>query len=83
MLCNSDFFDLYLMFKKKGFLITLFTNGTLLTEEAVAFFKKYPPYKVEVSVYGVTEETYVAVTGKKIVLYRASEKKPTIELPRA
>lgn len=25
----------------------------------------------------------VAVTGKKIVLYRASEKKPTIELPRA
>ena len=25
----------------------------------------------------------VAVTGKKIVLYRASEKKPVIELPRA
>ena len=25
----------------------------------------------------------VAVTGKKIVLYRASEKKPTIELPKA
>ena len=25
----------------------------------------------------------VAVTGKKIVLYRASEKKPMIELPRA
>ena len=25
----------------------------------------------------------VAVTGKKIVLYRASEKNPTIELPRA
>ena len=25
----------------------------------------------------------VAVTGKKIILYRASEKKPVIELPRA
>ena len=25
----------------------------------------------------------VAVTGRKIVLYRASEKKPTIELPKA
>ena len=25
----------------------------------------------------------VAVTGRKIVLYRASEKKPTLELPRA
>lgn len=62
---RPDFFDLYLMFKRKGFLITLFTNGTLMTEEAVAFFQKYPPYKVEVSVYGVTEETYVAVTGKK------------------
>lgn len=61
---RSDFFDLYLMFKKKGFLITLFTNATLMTPEAVDFFKRYPPYKVEVSVYGVTEETYVAVTGK-------------------
>lgn len=62
---RPDFFDLYLMFKRKGFLITLFTNGTLLTEEAVAFFKRYPPYKLEVSVYGVTEETYSAVTGRK------------------
>lgn len=61
---RGDFFDIYLMLKKKGFLITLFTNATLMTAEAVAFFKQYPPYKVEVSVYGVTEETYLAVTGK-------------------
>ncbi len=70
---RPDFFDLYLMFKRKGFLITLFTNGTLLTEEAVAFFKQYPPYKIEVSVYGVTEETYVAVTGKKGYCERMKE----------
>ena len=70
---RSDFFDLYLMFKRRGFLITLFTNATLMTEEAVAFFKQYPPYKIEVSVYGVTDETYFAVTGKRGYCQRMKE----------
>ena len=61
-LLREDFFDIYLALKRKGLLVSLFTNATLITEEHVRIFKKYPPRNIEVSVYGVTEETYEQVT---------------------
>jgi radical SAM protein with 4Fe4S-binding SPASM domain len=64
-LLRDDFFDIYLYLKKKGLLVSVFTNGTLITEEHVKLFKKYPPRDIEVSVYGVTEETYEHVTRRR------------------
>jgi radical SAM protein with 4Fe4S-binding SPASM domain len=61
-LLREDFFDIYLYLKKKGLLISVFTNATLITEEHIKFFKRYPPRDIEVTVYGVTEETYEKVT---------------------
>ncbi|HPZ09236.1 MAG TPA: radical SAM protein [Candidatus Eremiobacteraeota bacterium] len=61
-LLREDFFDIYLYLKKKGLLISVFTNATLITEEHIKFFKKYPPRDIEVTVYGVTEKTYEKVT---------------------
>ncbi|MCJ7546627.1 MAG: radical SAM protein [Deltaproteobacteria bacterium] len=61
-LLREDFFDIYLALKKKGLLVSLFTNATLLTKEHVRFFRQYPPRDIEVSVYGVTKETYEQVT---------------------
>ncbi len=61
-LLREDFFDIYLMLKKKGFLVSLFTNACLLTEKHVELLKKYPPRDIEVTVYGVTRETYEKVT---------------------
>lgn len=61
-LLRDDFFDIYLSLKKMGFLISVFTNATLITDEHVRLFKKYPPRDVEVSVYGVTRATYERVT---------------------
>jgi radical SAM protein with 4Fe4S-binding SPASM domain len=63
-LLRNDFFDIYLYLKKKGFLISVFTNASLVTIEHVKFFKKYPPRDIEVTVYGVTQETYERVTRK-------------------
>lgn len=63
-LLREDFFDIYLCLKKKGLLLSLFTNGTLVTEEHVRLFKRYPPRDIEVSVYGVTRTTYERVTRK-------------------
>ena len=63
-LLRSDFQDIYLYLKKKGFLISVFTNATLITEKHIEFFKKYPPRDIEVTVYGVTQETYERVTRK-------------------
>ncbi len=64
-LLHPDFFDIYIYLKKKGMLVSVFTNGSLLTEEHVQLFKKYPPRDIEITVYGVTEEVHAKVTGKK------------------
>ena len=43
----------------------------------------YAPKEVLQALAEALDAEAVAVTGKKIVLYRASEKKPVIELPKA
>ncbi len=63
-LLRPDFAEIYLALKRKGLLVSLFTNACLVTEEHIQLFKRYPPRDIEVSVYGVTEATYEAVTGK-------------------
>jgi radical SAM protein with 4Fe4S-binding SPASM domain len=61
-LLREDFFDIYLYLKRKGLLVSVFTNATLITEEHIRLFRKYPPRDVEVTVYGITEKTYNSVT---------------------
>ena len=63
-LLRKDFADIYIALKRKGLLVSVFTNACLVNEDYVALFKKYPPRDIEVTVYGVTEETYEKVTGK-------------------
>jgi radical SAM protein with 4Fe4S-binding SPASM domain len=61
-LLRKDFPDIYLSLKKKGLLISVFTNATLVTKKHIKLFKEYPPRDIEVSVYGVSKETYERVT---------------------
>lgn len=61
-LLREDFFDIYMALKKKGLLISVFTNACLITKEYAEFFKKYPPRDIEVTVYGVTKETYEKIS---------------------
>jgi len=62
-LLRADFAELYQYAKRKGFLITLFTNGTLLTADLVALLQEWYPLSLEISLYGITPETYEGVTG--------------------
>lgn len=64
-LIRSDFLDIYKYAKKKGLIITLFTNGTLITEEIANYLKEWPPNKVEITLHGITKETYEKITGIK------------------
>jgi radical SAM protein with 4Fe4S-binding SPASM domain len=61
-LVREDFSDIYMSLKRMGLLISVFTNATLINERYVELFQKYPPTDIEVTVYGVTEKTYEAVT---------------------
>jgi len=60
---RSDFLDIYTYAKRKGFLITIFTNGTMITPEVADYLAAMPPLSIEISVYGRTQETYERVTG--------------------
>ncbi len=61
-LLRRDFKDIYLYAKKKGFLINLFTNGTLITPAMADFLAEWPPYNLEITLYGFTRATYEQVT---------------------
>jgi radical SAM protein with 4Fe4S-binding SPASM domain len=61
-LLRDDFPEIYLSLKRKGFLISVFTNATLIREEHIGLFRRYPPRDIEVTVYGATPETYERVT---------------------
>ncbi|HHT9135922.1 MAG TPA: radical SAM protein [Candidatus Wunengus sp. YC60] len=63
-LIRPDFPEIYLMLRRKGLLVSVFTNATMINEGHVALFRKYPPRDVEVTVYGVTRKTYERVTRK-------------------
>lgn len=64
-LLRQDFDDIYLMLKRKGLLMSVFTNATLLQEHHIELFQKYPPRDLEVTVYGASPETFDAVTRKR------------------
>jgi len=61
-LLRKDLFDIYLYLKKRGLLVSVFTNATLITKVHADFFKRYPPRDIEITVYGVTKDTYEKVT---------------------
>jgi radical SAM protein with 4Fe4S-binding SPASM domain len=61
-LIRKDFFEIYKHAIDRGILITLFTNGTLVTKKVADFLEKYPPFSVEISIYGATEKTHEKIT---------------------
>lgn len=64
-LIRQDFKELYLHLWNKRVYLTVFTNGLLLDEDYVSFFKTYKPRKIQISLYGSSEEGYLCVTGHR------------------
>jgi radical SAM protein with 4Fe4S-binding SPASM domain len=62
---RPDFREIYLYAKRKGFLLTLFTNATLVDEALCDLLYEWPPRRIEITVYGHTEASYERVTGVK------------------
>lgn len=62
-LLRDDFPEIYRYAKETGLLITVFSNGTLLTEKILALFREFPPHEVEITLYGATAQTYEKISG--------------------
>jgi len=60
---RKDFLDIYTYAKRKGLLIVIFTNGTMITREIADYLKEFKPFYLEISLYGMSRETYKNVTG--------------------
>jgi radical SAM protein with 4Fe4S-binding SPASM domain len=59
---RPDFLDIYTHAKRRGLLITIFTNGTLITEKVANHLVKWRPFAIEITLYGRTRETYERIT---------------------
>jgi len=65
VLLRQDFSDIYTHMKKKGFLVSVFTNASLISQDHISLFKKYPPRNLEITVYGTSDSEYAKVTGTR------------------
>lgn len=61
-LLRPDFAEIYTYARRKGILVGLFTNGTLITEKIANMLNNIRPLMVEITLYGATEQTYETVT---------------------
>jgi radical SAM protein with 4Fe4S-binding SPASM domain len=59
---RRDFLDIYTEAKKRGFLVTLFTNGTMITPRIADHLAAWRPFAIEITLYGATQKTYEALT---------------------
>lgn len=62
-LLRHDFKELYLHLWKKRVYMGVLTNGTLISEDYINFFRTYKPECIQISLYGSNEEGYIRVTG--------------------
>ena len=61
-LLREDFEDVYMVLKRKGLLVSIFTNATVIRARHIELFKKYPPRDIEVTIYGASKDSYERVT---------------------
>lgn len=59
---RPDFIDIYMYAKRKGFIISLLSNATIIPEAIFDVFEKYPPQIFSTSVYGTSPSVYDKVT---------------------
>lgn len=53
-----NFRKLYLDLRRRGMILTVNTNGTLLDEEWAEFFGKYKPRRMNITLYGADQKAY-------------------------
>ncbi len=64
-LLREDFPVIYTELKKLGLVISLNTNGYLLKGKIAELFKNDPPFRINVSLYGASDDSYERFTGTR------------------
>ena len=61
-LLRPDFAEVYGHAVRRGILVSVFTNGTLVDQRVLDLFDALPPQLVEITLYGASAEVYEGVT---------------------
>ena len=65
-LLRKDFSEIYIAMKKLGLMVSINTNGSLISDDILELFAEYPPSRVNVSLYGGCDQTYQALCGNPV-----------------
>ncbi len=60
---RPDFPEIYEAIARMGFVLTVYTNATMLTDRVMKVFRRLPPHKIGVTMYGASNETYGKLCG--------------------
>lgn len=60
---RQDFFEIYTGMQKMGLQVSINSNGTLITEEIAKQLGKHPPVRINITLYGGSEQAYEALCG--------------------
>lgn len=58
---RKDFREIYEALVDMGFILTIYSNGTLITPEVAGWLGRIPPSQIDISVYGASPGTYARV----------------------
>ncbi len=58
-----DFRELYEYLSEKGFLISINSNGSMITDEWIDWLKADPPVRINITLYGASDKTYEKLCG--------------------
>jgi radical SAM protein with 4Fe4S-binding SPASM domain len=59
---HPRFKEIYREAKARGFIVSLFSNGTTITDDLADFLASDPPFQLEVSCHGATDATFDTIT---------------------
>lgn len=63
-LLHPDFIKIYSFLKQHGVMVTVFTNISTLDNDIITLLEKYPPFKLETTMYGFSDKNYTNITGQ-------------------
>ena len=61
---RKDFFEIYHAMKELGLLISINSNGSMLSGPILAKLLEDPPFRINISLYGGSNETYCGMCGQ-------------------
>ena len=64
-LVYPGFWELYEKLTQMGFVISINSNGSMITEEVAARFAEMPPKKFNITLYGASNKSYETLCGVK------------------